>query len=120
MPSGTAMTVANAVISIVPRTAGPSPPTPGGATVGGIGPPVRKDQLMLDAPLAITVTRTNPSGMITRMNERTISQVAMRFLVRRQPAGSRRSTFPGSAVTALIRHHAFAGYCVPQFPGLAR
>ncbi len=114
------MTVASAVISIVPSTAGPSPPTPAGATVAGIGPPVRKDQLMLDAPLAMTVTRTKPSGTITSTNEITISQVAMRFLVRRQPAGSRRSTFCGSAVTAVIRHHASAGHCVPRFPGLAR
>ena len=47
---------------------------------------------MIEAPLAITVNRTNPSGMITSTNASTIRTVAMRFLVRRQPAGSRRST----------------------------
>src|ERR1700735_2290437 len=84
------MTVASAVISIVPSTAGPSPPTPGGATVGGTGPPVRNDQLMLEAPLAMTVTRTNPSGMITRMNESTISQVASRPAPGGRPAAGQR------------------------------
>ena len=78
------------------------------------------DQLMIEAPLAITVTRTNPSGMITSTNESTISQVIMRFLVRRQPAGSRRSTCCGSAVTPAIRHHASAGRCAPRSPGPAR
>ena len=114
------MTAASAVISIVPSTAGPSPPTPAGATTDGIGPPVRKDQLMLEAPLAITVTRTKPSGMITSTNERTISQVARRFLVRRQPAGSRRSTCCGSAVTPAIRHLASAARCAARLPGLSR
>src|SRR5271170_3116726 len=112
------MTVASATISIVPSTAGPIPPTPAGATIDGIGPPVRKDQLMLEAPLAMTVTRTKPSGITTRMIERTISEVMMRFLDRRQPAGSRRSTFGGSPVTVAIRYHASAGHCVPQLPGL--
>ena len=67
------MTVARAVISSVPSTAGPIPPTPAGSTFGGIGPLVRKDQLMIEAPLAITVNRTNPSGMITSTNASTIS-----------------------------------------------
>ena len=67
------MTVARAVISIVPSTAGPIPPTPAGSTFGGIGPLVRKDQLMIEMPLAITVNRTNPSGMITSTNASTIS-----------------------------------------------
>ena len=114
------MTVASAVISIVPSTAGPIPPTPAGATVDGIGPPVKKDQLMIEAPLAITVNRTNPSGMITRMNETTIRVVMMRFLVRRQPFASRRSGCCGSAVTTAIRHPASAGRCVPRSPGLGR
>ena len=35
---------------------------------------------MTEAPLAITVNRTNPSGMITSTNESTISAVAMRLL----------------------------------------
>src|SRR5260370_35083122 len=99
------MTVASAVISIVPSTAGPSPPTPAGATTDGTGPPVRKDQLLLEAPLAITRTRTKPSAMITSTNERTISQGALRFLVRRQPAAARRSTGCGSVLPAAIRHH---------------
>ena len=47
---------------------------------------------MIEAPLAITVNRTNPSGMSTTTNAITISAVAMRFLVRRQPFGSRRSS----------------------------
>ena len=46
---------------------------------------------MIETPLAITVNRTNPSGMITSTNASTISQVAMRLLVRRQDGGSRRS-----------------------------
>ena len=85
------MTVARPVISSVPTTAGPMPPTLAGSTFGGIGL-VRNCQLMIEAPLAITVNRTNPSGMITSTNASTITTVAMRFLVRRQPAGSRRST----------------------------
>ena len=72
------------------------PPSPAGATLTGIEL-VRNDQLMTEAPLAITVYRTNPSGMITTTNEITIAAVAMRFLVRRQPAGSRRSALRGSA-----------------------
>ena len=47
---------------------------------------------MIEIPLAITVYRTNPSGMITSTNETTISTVAMRFLLRRQDGGSRRLT----------------------------
>ena len=47
---------------------------------------------MIEAPLAITVTRTNPSGMTTTTNASTISAVTMRLLVRRQPFGSRRSS----------------------------
>ena len=46
---------------------------------------------MIEMPLAITVYRTNPSGMITSTNETTMSTVAMRFLLRRQDGGSRRS-----------------------------
>jgi hypothetical protein len=56
------MTVATAVISSVPTIAGPSPPTPGGATTGGMLL-VRKDQLMAEAPLPITVIKTKASGM---------------------------------------------------------
>ncbi len=48
---------------------------------------------MIEAPLAITVYRTNPSGMIVNTNAITIRTVMMRFLVRRQDGGSRRSTF---------------------------
>ena len=48
------MSAAIAVISIVPSTAGPMPPSSAGATCGGIGL-VRKDQLMIEMPLAITV-----------------------------------------------------------------
>src|SRR5215469_8675915 len=107
MPSGTAMTVATTVISIVPTIAGPIPPTPTGAVLGGMLL-VRKDQLIAEAPLAITVNRTNASGMSTTTNDVTIRVVTMRFLVRRQPFGSRRSGCP-SAVTAVIRHHASAG-----------
>ena len=84
------MTVARAVISIVPTIAGPMPPTFAGSTDGGIGL-VRNCQLMTEAPLAITVNRTNPSGMITSTNASHIRTVAMRFLVRRQRRGSRRS-----------------------------
>ncbi len=85
------MTVARPVISSVPTIAGPMPPTFAGATFSGI----RRsgtDQLMIEMPLATTVNRTNPSGMIASTNESTISTVAMRFLVRRQDRGSRRST----------------------------
>ena len=82
------------------------PPTPAGSTLGGIGL-VRNDQLMTEAPLAITVYRTNPSGMITSTNATHIAMVAMRFLVRRQPAGSRRSA-ACCPVTAAITHLASA------------
>src|SRR6266851_554444 len=101
MPSGTAIAAARAVISMVPRTAGPMPPWPGSATDGGIGPLVRNDQLMAEAPLAITVYRTKPSGISTATNAATIATVAIWFLVRRQPAGSRRST-AGCSVAAAI------------------
>src|ERR1700745_3930508 len=101
-PSGTARTVARAVISIVPSTAGPIPPTPAGATLTGIEL-VRHDPLLIEVPLAITVYRTNTSGMMVTTNAVTIRTVAMRFFVRRQPAGSRRSAWRGSVVTA-IRH----------------
>ena len=60
-----------------------------GSTFGGMSA-VRNCQLMIEIPLAITVNRTNPSGMITSTNEMTISTVAMRFLLRRQDGGSRR------------------------------
>ena len=50
---------------------------------------------MTEAPLAITVKRTNPSGTIVITNASTISHVMMRFLVRRQDGGSRRSTCCG-------------------------
>ena len=109
------MTVARAVISIVPSTAGHIPPTFAGATFGGIGWPVRKDQLMTEAPLAITVYSTNPSGMITTTNEMIIKAVAMRSLVCRQPVGRPRSTCCGSAVTA-IRHLPYAGRSGPRSP----
>ena len=105
-PSGTARTAARATISIVPSTAGPMPPTSAGATLTGIEL-VRNDQLITEAPLAITVNRTTPSGMITTTNEVTIAAVAMRFLVRRQPAGSCRSALRGSVAT-VIRHPASA------------
>ena len=42
---------------------------------------------MTEAPLAMTVNRTNPSGMITSTNASTISAVAMRSVARRRPAG---------------------------------
>ncbi len=48
------MSAATAVISIVPSTAGPIPPTLAGTTCGGIGL-VRNCQLMIEIPLAITV-----------------------------------------------------------------
>ena len=83
---------------------------------GGRGPLVRNCQLMAEAPLAITVNSTNPSGMITSANATQISTSAMRFLVRRQPAGSRRSGSCCSA-TAAIRHPASAGRTVPRSPG---
>src|SRR5271165_1506513 len=107
MPSGTAMSVAKNVISIVPTIAGPIPPTSAGATLGGIEL-VRNCQLMIEMPLATVVTRTNPSGMITSTNAVTISQVMMLLLVRRQPFGSRRSTCCGSVAMA-IRHPSCAG-----------
>ncbi len=68
---------------------------------------------MIEAPLAITVTRTNPSGMSTTTNAITISAVMMRLLVRRQPFGSRRSSCCCSATTA-IRHPASAGRSAPR------
>ena len=105
-PSGTASTAARAVISIVPSTAGPMPPTLAGSTLGGISL-VKNDQLMTEAPLAITVYRTNPRGMITTANATHIATVAIRSLVRRQPAGSRRSAVCCS-VTAAITHLASA------------
>ena len=48
------MTVASAVISSVPMTAGPIPPKLAGRTDGGM-PALRNRQLMIEAPLAITV-----------------------------------------------------------------
>ncbi len=110
------MTVARAVISIVPSIAGPIPPTFAGAVFAGI-PLVRKDQLMIEAPLAITVTRTNPSGTSTTTNESTIKPVTMRLLVRRQPAGSRRSGLPCGSATTAIRHPASAGRSAPRSRG---
>ena len=107
------MTVARAVISIVPSTAGPIPPTFAGTTCGGMSL-VKKDQLMTEAPLAITVYSTNASGMIATTNEITISAVAMRLLVRRQPAGSRRSGCRCGSATAVIRHLASAGRSAPR------
>ena len=107
------MTVARAVISIVPSTAGPIPPTFAGSTCGGIGL-VRKDQLMIEAPLEITVNRTNPSGMTTTTNENTISAVAMRLLG--APPGRRLSQVGPrfSATVTAIRHHASAGRSAPR------
>src|SRR6185437_15408808 len=102
MPSGTAMSAARAVISMVPRTAGPIPPTPIGSTFGGIGLPVRNCQLMAEAPLAITVYRTKPSGSSAKTKATHISVVAIWFLARRQPAGSRRSTV-GCPAAVVIR-----------------
>ena len=106
------MTVARATISTVPTMAGPIPPTFAGATSTGIEL-VRKDQLMIPMPLEITVNRTNPSGMMTSTNATTIRTVAMRFLVRRQDGGSRRSARCGPALTA-IRHPASAGRSAPR------
>jgi hypothetical protein len=65
---------------------------PAGTTFGGIGPPVRNDQVIAEAPLAMTVYSTKPSGISTTTNASTISVVAIWFFLRRQPAGSRRST----------------------------
>ena len=90
----------------------PDPAHVRGRHRGGM-PLVRKDQLMIEAPLAITVNSTNPSGMSTTTNAITISTVAMRLLVRRQPAGSRRSGCCGSATTA-IRPPASAGRSAPR------
>src|SRR5271165_1380079 len=101
MPSGTAMTVARAVISIVPTIAGAIPPSPAGATSTGIEL-VRKDQLMTEAPLAITVTMTNPSGIIASTNASTISHVMIWFLARRQDGGSPRLTFCGPAGGCVV------------------
>ena len=78
--------MARAVISSVPTTAGPMPPMLAGTTFGGMSA-VRNCQLMIEAPLAITVYRTNPSGMITSTNAMTMSTVAMRFLA--APPGRR-------------------------------
>ena len=75
---------------------------------------------MIEAPLAITVKMTNPSGMSAITNAATIRVVMMRFLVRRQPFASRRSTFWGPVLTTAIRHHASAGRCAPRYPGLGR
>src|ERR1035437_9877714 len=116
MPIGTAMTVARAVISIVPTTAGPIPPTFGGPTWGWVEPG-RKDQLMIEAPLAITVKMTNPSGMIMSTNASTIRAVAMPLLLRRRPVGSRRSGFR-CPVAMVIRHPASAGRSAPRAPPL--
>ena len=114
------MTVASAVISIVPSIAGHIPPMPAGSTLGGIGLPVRNCQLMIEAPLAITVNRTNPSGMITSTNETTIRTVMIRFLVLRQPFGSRRSgACPGMAAV-VIRPPSSAARIAPRSRGPGR
>ena len=76
------------------------PPMLAGSTFGGMSA-VRNCQLMIEAPLAITVNRTNPSGMIVNANAVTIRMVMMRFLVRRQDRGSRRSTFCCPVIAAI-------------------
>ena len=68
---------------------------------------------MIEAPLAITVYRTNPSGMIASTNATTIATVAMRLLVRRQDGGSRRSAVRGPAVAAITPPSA-AGWNAPR------
>src|ERR1700735_490307 len=119
MPRGTARTVARPVISRVPSTAGPIPPAFAGSTDGGMGL-VRNDQLMAEAPLAITVTSTNPSGMITRTNENTISAVAIRLLARRQDGGSRRALLSRSSVDGAIRYPGRAARSAPPRHGPQR
>ena len=69
---------------------------------------------MIEIPLAITVYRTNPSGMITSTNEMTMSTVAMRFLLRRQDGGSRRSVCP---VVTAITPPSVAGRNAPRSRG---
>ena len=85
-----------------------------GSTFGGMSA-VRNCQLMIEMPLAITVYRTNPSGMITSTNEMTMSTVAMRFLLRRQDGGSRRLTV--CPVVAAITHPSVAGRNAPRSHG---
>ena len=94
------------------------PPTLAGRTFGGMEP-VRNCQLMIEAPLEITVNRTNPSGMMVSTNAVTIRMVMMRFLVRRQDAGSRRSTFC-CPVIAAIRPPSAAGRYAPRSRGRQR
>ena len=106
------------MISIVPTIAGPMPPTSAGSTFGGMEP-VRNCQLMIEAPLAITVNRTNPSGMITSTNAATIAAVAMRLLVRRHDGGSRRFTIC-RPVLAVITPPSFAGRNAPRPRGRRR
>ena len=99
----------------MPSTAGQIPPSFAGAVFGGIGLPVRKDQLMTEAPFWITVNRTNPSGMSTTTNATYISTVAMRSLVCRQPDGRPRWTGWDPAATA-IRHLPYVGRSEPRSP----
>src|SRR4249919_1259974 len=73
IPSGTAMAVAVAVITIVPTTAGPIP-GPSRRT-GGIDS-VRKSHEITEAPLLMTVTKTKTSGTITTTRDRPIKTVA--------------------------------------------
>ncbi len=96
----------------------PMPPTFAGRTFGGIEP-VRNCQLMIDAPLAITVYRTNPSGTIASTNAITIKAVMMRLLVRRQDGGSRRLT-ACVPVLAAITPPSAAGRNVPRPRGRRR
>src|SRR2546430_6990691 len=95
------MSEARPVIKSVPTIAGPIPPSAAGATCGGMGL-LRNDQLMTEAPREITVHRTNPSGIAMITAASTLSVVPMRFLVRRQDVGSRRSG-PGWLVVAALR-----------------
>ncbi len=90
---------------------------PAGSTLGGIGLPVRNCQLMIEAPLAMTVNRTNPSGMIVSTNATTMRTVMIRFLVRRQPFGSRRSGAWRGAAMAVIRPPSSAARIAPRSPG---
>src|SRR5215469_14894620 len=94
-----ASSAAKAVISSVPMIAGPAPPVfrfrPG--MVGRGGPMrmilslVRNCQLIAAAPFEITVKIASPSGTRVMTNATHIRVVMTLFLVRRQPAGSRRS-----------------------------
>ena len=65
-------------------------------------PSVRNCQLIAEAPLEITVKRTKPSGTSMTTNATHMPTVAIWFLVRRQPLGSRRSTVCCSLAMAIM------------------